>query len=93
MDFQVREPISSIIGQLPRTNLVMEVQAAQEYSGQQIHLCNLLPQWREYLDYDTQANGTGSKAKSKGGSDYQESFCCTKMERRKSIKMLKLIFD
>ena len=60
MDFQVREPISSIIGQLPRTNLVMEVQAAQEYTGQQIHLCNLLPQWREYLDYDTQANGTGS---------------------------------
>jgi alpha-glucuronidase len=49
MDFQVREPISSIIGQLPNTNIMMEVQAAQEYTGQQIHLCNLVPQWQEIL--------------------------------------------
>ena len=35
MDFQVREPVSPLLtGLLPNTNVMMEVQAAQEYTGQ-----------------------------------------------------------
>ena len=55
MDFQVREPLSSILGMLPSTNVMMEVQAAQEYTGQQIHVCGLVKQWESYLAFDTMA--------------------------------------
>jgi alpha-glucuronidase len=36
------------------------VQAAQEYTGQQIHAVNLLTMWEEYLDFDTFHGGKGS---------------------------------
>lgn len=53
MDFQVREPISPLLGGLKKTNMMLEVQAAQEYTGQQRHLCYLIPMWKEVLAFHT----------------------------------------
>lgn len=64
MDFQVREPVSPLFGGLKRTNQVLELQVTQEYTGQQRHLCYLVPQWKEVLDYDTYALGEGSSVAS-----------------------------
>lgn len=63
MDFQVREPVSPLFGAMPNTNQMMEVQITQEYTGQQKHLCFLIPQWKEVLEFDTYAKGKGSKVK------------------------------
>jgi alpha-glucuronidase len=60
MDFQVREPVSPLLGGLVQTNQLLELQITQEYTGQQRHLCYLVPQWKEVLDYDTHARGEGS---------------------------------
>ncbi|MFD0693416.1 alpha-glucuronidase family glycosyl hydrolase [Paenibacillus sp. GCM10027628] len=60
MDFQVREPVSPLIGGLRSTNQMLELQVTQEYTGQQKHLCFLVPQWKEVLDFDTYAQGQGS---------------------------------
>lgn len=60
MDFQVREPVSPLIGGLRRTNVMLEVQIAQEYTGQQIDLCYLIPMWKEILSFDTYRDGEGS---------------------------------
>ncbi|MFP4113960.1 MAG: alpha-glucuronidase family glycosyl hydrolase [Spirochaetales bacterium] len=51
VDFQVREPVSPLFGGLRRTNVLLEVQITQEYTGQQRHLCYLIPQWREVLGF------------------------------------------
>lgn len=63
MDFQVREPVSPLFGGLRQTNQVIELQITQEYTGQQRHLCYLIPQWKEILDFDTFAQGRGSFVK------------------------------
>ncbi len=63
MDFQVREPVSPLIGALEKTNYMLELQIAQEYTGQQIDVCYLIPQWKEYLDFDTHAGGKNTKVK------------------------------
>ncbi|MFW6035324.1 MAG: alpha-glucuronidase family glycosyl hydrolase [Halothermotrichaceae bacterium] len=63
MDFQVREPVSPLFGAMPETNQILELQITQEYTGQQRHLCYLLPQWKEVLEFDTYAQGSGSKVK------------------------------
>lgn len=63
MDFQVREPVSPLFGGLERTNQLLELQITQEYTGQQRHLCYLVPQWQEILDFDTYAKGEGSTVK------------------------------
>lgn len=60
MDFQVREPVSPLFGGLERTNQILELQITQEYTGQQRHLCYLVPQWKEILDFDTYAQGANS---------------------------------
>ncbi len=52
IDFQVREPVSPLIGGLEKTNEAIELQITQEYTGQQRHLCYLLPMWKEVLDFD-----------------------------------------
>jgi len=57
MDFQVREPVSPLFGALSRTNQVMEVQIAQEYTGQQIDVCYLIPMFAEILDFRTACAG------------------------------------
>ncbi|KUM76221.1 alpha-glucuronidase [Streptomyces curacoi] len=51
MDFQVREPVSPLIGAMPRTRLAVELQATQEYTGQQRHVCWLGPMWSEVLRF------------------------------------------
>ncbi|WP_440192588.1 alpha-glucuronidase [Anaerocolumna jejuensis] len=53
MDFQVREPVSSLFGSLKNTNQMLEVQIAQEYTGQQRHVCYLIPQFKEILGFHT----------------------------------------
>lgn len=63
MDFQVREPVSPLIGELEKTNQFLEFQIAQEYLGQQRHLVYLIPQWKEVLEFDTYAKGQGTKVK------------------------------
>lgn len=64
MDFQVREPVSPLFGAMPKTNQMLELQVAQEYTGQQIDVCYLVPQWKEILDFDTYANGEKAPIKS-----------------------------
>lgn len=63
MDFQVREPVSPLFGAMPNTNAMMEFQITQEYTGQQRHVCYLIPQWKEVLDFDTKVKGEGSTVK------------------------------
>lgn len=63
MDFQVREPVSPLLGGLEKTNQFLEFQIAQEYLGQQRHLVYLIPQWKEVLEFDTYAKGEGTKIK------------------------------
>ncbi|MBO4921227.1 MAG: alpha-glucuronidase, partial [Lachnospiraceae bacterium] len=53
MDFQIREPISPLFGGLRKTNQMLEVQIAQEYTGQQIDLCYLIPMFKEILEFRT----------------------------------------
>ena len=51
IDFQPREPVSPVLAAMPSTRLAMEVQATQEYTGQQRHVCYLGPMWSEALRY------------------------------------------
>ncbi|MDP4091584.1 MAG: alpha-glucuronidase family glycosyl hydrolase, partial [Bacillota bacterium] len=60
MDFQIREAVSPLFGAMKKTNMILEFQAAQEYTGQQKHVCYLLPMWKEVLNFDTYAKGQGS---------------------------------
>ncbi len=53
MDFQVREPVSPLLGGLKKTNQMMEVQIAQEYTGHQIDVCYLMPMFKEILEFRT----------------------------------------
>lgn len=63
IDFQVREPVSPLLGAMPLTNQTIEFQVTQEYTGQQRHVCYLVPQWKEVLDFDTHLKGEGSTVK------------------------------
>jgi alpha-glucuronidase len=60
IDFQPREPFHPLLGAMPHTNLMLELQVTQEYLGQSNHLVFLAPMWRETLDADTYAKGPGS---------------------------------
>lgn len=53
MDFQVREPVHPLFGGLKATNQLLEVQIAQEYTGQQRHVCYLIPMFKEILNFRT----------------------------------------
>jgi alpha-glucuronidase len=53
MDFQVREPVNPLFGGLKATNMMLEVQIAQEYTGQQIHVCYLIPWFKAIINYRT----------------------------------------
>lgn len=76
MDFQVREPVSPLIGTMERTNQMLELQITQEYTGQQRHLCYLVPQWKEILDFDTRAKGQGYPVKKLvNGSTFPMKHC------------------
>ncbi|MCR4586340.1 MAG: alpha-glucuronidase [Lachnospiraceae bacterium] len=53
MDFQIREPVSPLLGGLRKTNQMLEVQIAQEYTGHQIDVCYLIPEFKEILAFKT----------------------------------------
>ena len=57
IDFQVREPVSPLFGDLESTNKAIELQITQEYTGQQKQLCFLVPMWKEVLDFDMHLSG------------------------------------
>jgi len=63
IDFQVREPVSPLLGGLQHTNEAIELQITQEYTGQQRHLCFLVPMWKEALDFDLHANAQSTPVK------------------------------
>jgi len=56
IDFQVREPVSPLFAGLRKTNVAVELQITQEYTGQQRHLVFLVPMWKEALDTDMHAS-------------------------------------
>ena len=60
IDFQPREPFHPLLGAMPQTPLGLELQIAQEYLGQSLQLVYLAPMWKEVLDSDTFAAGSGS---------------------------------
>ena len=46
-DFQVREPLSPLLLGMQHTNLALELQLAQEYTGHQIDIYTMIPMWKE----------------------------------------------
>lgn len=62
VDFQVREPVSPLLGRLERTKSILEFQITQEYTGQQRHLCYLIPMFREILDFRLRHRQEGDRA-------------------------------
>jgi alpha-glucuronidase len=76
MDFQVREPVSPLFGGLKKTNQMLEVQIAQEYTGQQKHVCYLVPMWKEVLGFNTYAKETEAcVADIVAGRTYHQTNC------------------
>jgi alpha-glucuronidase len=63
IDFQVREPVSPLFGNLETTNKAIELQITQEYTGQQKQLCFLVPMWKEVLDFDMHLPDAPSRVK------------------------------
>ena len=63
IDFQAREPVSPLFGGLEKTNQGIELQVTQEYTGQQRHLCFLVPMWKEILDFDLRVKGGATPVK------------------------------
>ncbi len=63
IDFQVREPASPLFAGLRHTNESIELQITQEYTGQQKHLCFLVPMWKEVLDFDMRVDGNATPVK------------------------------
>lgn len=63
IDFQVREPVSPLFAGLHRTNEAIELQITQEYTGQQKHLCFLVPMWKEVLNFDMRVDNRHTPVK------------------------------
>jgi alpha-glucuronidase len=60
LDFQPREPFSPLIGAMPKTNLMLEVQITKEYLGQATHAVYVGALFDEVLKTDTFSKGPGS---------------------------------
>ena len=76
MDFQVREPVSPLFGGLKKTNQMLEVQIAQEYTGQQKHICYLIPMFKEILEFRTHCNdGLDTVADIVSGRTFNQNKC------------------
>lgn len=60
LDFQPAEPFTPLFGGFESTHYGAELQITQEYLGRSTHLVYLAPMWKEFLDFDTHADGTGS---------------------------------
>ena len=63
-DFQAREPVHALFGRLPHVSVVLELEVATEYLGQEVHLAALPFQWESYLGFDL---GTQPGASARGG--------------------------
>jgi alpha-glucuronidase len=75
MDFQVREPVSPLLGAMPSTQQMLELQITQEYTGQQRDLCYLVPQWKGVLGFDTDGDGGGrTVAQAVSGALYGQAY-------------------
>jgi alpha-glucuronidase/uncharacterized protein YjdB len=51
-DFLPREPVAPLFGGLTKTNIGIELQITQEYTGQSTHVNYLVPMWKSYFDTD-----------------------------------------
>ena len=60
LDFQPREPFSPLLGAMPRTALMLELQVTKEYLGQRTSMTYLGPLYEEALRSDTYSHGPGS---------------------------------
>ncbi|MBN1430184.1 MAG: alpha-glucuronidase [Anaerolineae bacterium] len=77
VDFQPREPFHPLFGAMEQTPLALELQVAQEYFGQAIHLVYLAGMWKEVLDAETYSKGPGSTvASTVDGSLYHHDTSC-----------------
>ena len=75
IDFQVREPVSPLLGGLKKTNEAVELQITQEYTGQQRQLCYLLPMWKQILDFDMRNAGQSTPVRDLvSGKIYQRPY-------------------
>ncbi|TYT63365.1 alpha-glucuronidase family glycosyl hydrolase [Natrialba swarupiae] len=63
IDFQQREPVSTLFGAMPETDLGCELQITGEYTGQGVHPTSHVPMWKEVLGFDTHADGEGTPVK------------------------------
>ncbi len=59
IDFQAQEPVNPLLGAMPKTNQMIELQATQEYTGHATHLCYLPTYWSRILGFETHYSGTG----------------------------------
>jgi alpha-glucuronidase len=64
IDFQVREPVSPLLGALEKTSEAVELQITQEYLGQARQLVFLAPMWKAILDFDMHAAADATPVKS-----------------------------
>lgn len=72
VDFQVREPVAPLFGGMTKTNEMIEFQIAQEYTGQQRHICYLIPWFKEVLEHDTYCDDTNDGRHEKYGSKVRD---------------------
>ena len=63
IDFQAREPVSPLFAALQHTSEAIEVQASQEYTGQQRHMVWLPSMWKWVLDTDLRADNRSTPVK------------------------------
>jgi alpha-glucuronidase len=68
VDFQTREPVSPVIAAMPATRIAVELQATQEYTGQQRHVCYLGRMWSEVLGFRPWGDGGSTVAEIASGS-------------------------
>lgn len=59
-DFMPREPFHPLFGEMTHTQLSLELQITQEYTGHDKYLMYWGPLWQEILRSDTHAKGEGS---------------------------------
>jgi alpha-glucuronidase len=77
IDFQAREPVSPLFAGLHDTNVAIELQITQEYTGQQHHLCFLASMWSEVLKFDLHASSTEERPDSFLPQDKQKAAATT----------------
>ncbi len=61
--YQIREPVSPLLGSMKRTSQILEFQMNQQYMGQQIDFCWLPPKWKNILNFNTYYINNNSKIK------------------------------